>query len=203
MGRRSLTWNTKGRVCVWGGAGKIGLTMKVLLLAFLGAAVAEEPMSALETSSKQMPPFGFDKVASGSKPAPAAAAAPIAATPTTTAGTSSADFYKCEICITVLERKETHQHLCAGLEYYHETCYEVMTSLLHWDQWVVYWLHTGGCHRISPVGLATAKPCPAHVVCSWITSPVDRQPFCPPDHTYRSPGVLPMPMTPAGTTAAR
>merc|ERR1711988_601462 len=179
---------------------------KVLcVLAVLAAAYAEEPMSALETNSKQMPPFGFDKVASGSRPAPSAASAPVAAAAPgtgTTTGTSSADFYKCEICITVLERKETHQHLCAGLEYYHETCYEVMTSLLHWDQWVVYWLHTGGCHRITSVGLATAKPCPAHVVCSWITSPVDRQPFCPPDTTYRSPGVLPMPATPAGVAAS-
>lgn len=168
--------------------------------------------TADKASEKQFPPFGYDKAggSGGAKPAPpaamplmsnpaSAAAGPSSpASPAGGAAVSSADFYKCEICITVLERKETHQHLCAGLEYYHETCYEVMTSLLHWDQWVVYWLHTGGCHRILPVGLATAKPCPAHVVCSWITSPVDRQPFCPPDHTYRSPGVLPMPMTPAG-----
>ena len=42
-------------------------------------------------------------------------------------------------------------------------------------------------------GLAIAKPCPGHVVCSWITSPIDRQPFCPADQTYRTPNTAKKP----------
>ena len=49
------------------------------------------------------------------------------------------------------------------------------------------WLDETGCHKVTPVGLATAKPCPGHAVCSWVTSPFDREPYCPPDFTYRSP----------------
>ena len=59
--------------------------------------------------------------------------------------------------------------------------------------WVDTWLTQYGCHKVTPVGLAIAKPCPGHVVCSWITSPIDRQPFCPADQTYRTPNTAKKP----------
>ena len=34
---------------------------------------------------------------------------------------------------------------------------------------------------------ARLVPCPAHVVCSWITHNVNHLPYCSADHTYKSP----------------
>ena len=33
------------------------------------------------------------------------------------------------------------------------------------------------------------KPCPPHVVCSWLVSPNYHAPFCPWDGAWRAPGV--------------
>ena len=136
--------------------------------------------------------------------APALLAIPIGGPPTVHVNSggalehnppSSADEYKCEICMTVVQRREDHApgSECTGLEFYHETCAEILQSFIHWGDWVDTWLTQYGCHKVTPVGLAIAKPCPGHVVCSWITSPIDRQPFCPADQTYRTPNTAKKP----------
>lgn len=102
---------------------------------------------------------------------------------------SSADAYKCEICMTVVQRREDFAPgtECVGLEFYHELCAEVLQAFVHWGRWVDVWLTEYGCLKVTPAGHAIAKPCPGHATCSWLTSPLDREPFCPADHTYISP----------------
>eukprot|EP00299_Pterocystis_sp_00344_P010634 c4803_g1_i1.p1 GENE.c4803_g1_i1~~c4803_g1_i1.p1 ORF type:complete len:173 (+),score=51.28 c4803_g1_i1:58-576(+) len=107
---------------------------------------------------------------------------------------SSPDVFKCEICLVVMERKESMvaqkesnmRGECAGMEVYHTVCDEVLHSSLEWHNWIDQWQRTSGCVKITPIGFAVALPCPAHVICSWITDTGTRQPYCPPDHTYHS-----------------
>jgi hypothetical protein len=106
-----------------------------------------------------------------------------------------ADAYKCEVCLTVVNRhgESAPGSECNGLEFYHEICAEVVQAFIHWGRWINTWLDEYGCHKVTPVGLALAKPCPGHAVCSWVTSPFDREPYCPNDFTYKSPQTQPQP----------
>lgn len=115
---------------------------------------------------------------------------------------SSADAYKCEICMTAVQRREDYApgSECYGLDFYHEICAEVLQSFVHWGRWVDVWLTEYGCMKVTPVGMAIAKPCPGHAVCSWLTSPIDREPFCAADHTYRSPHSTFRPPDPGAAT---
>jgi len=114
---------------------------------------------------------------------------------------SGGDQFKCEICMLVAQGREEHQAQAssraggecsgAGMEMFRETCVEVLRSFELWSKWISMWLTDLGCHKVGPNGLALARPCPGHAVCSWITSPIDRQPFCAADFSYRSPAPLP------------
>ena len=97
---------------------------------------------------------------------------------------------RCEICVTVLMRKIAQvPFLCHGLEYYFETCNDVVASILHWYPNVVYWSYTGGCTKKGAVGETFVRPCPPHAICSWLASPNYNQPFCPWDGQYAAPGL--------------
>ena len=98
---------------------------------------------------------------------------------------------RCEICTSVIMRKLSGApHLCAGMEYYFDTCNDVLVSLLHWAPNVAFWAQTGGCDRAQEAGgFKRMKPCPPHVVCSWLVSPNYHAPFCPWDGAWRAPGV--------------
>ena len=106
---------------------------------------------------------------------------------------SSADAYKCEICMTVVQRRADYApgQECYGLDWYHEICAEILQSFVHWGRWVDVWLVEYGCLKVTPVGHAIAKPCPGHAVCSWLTSPIDREPFCAADHSEPPPPARP------------
>ena len=79
--------------------------------------------------------------------------------------------------------------LCHGLEFYFETCNDVVASILHWYPNVVYWSYTGGCTKKGAVGETFVRPCPPHAICSWLASPNYNQPFCPWDGQYAAPGL--------------
>lgn len=118
------------------------------------------------------------------------------------------DIYGCESCMALLARRkelrymaqmtagaeENRLHvvgaLCQsmqGFEGWKDLCESVVNSLSRHEKWVHLWEDYYGCHKITPGGLALTMPCPAHVVCSWITHNVNHLPFCSPDHTYKSP----------------
>jgi hypothetical protein len=98
---------------------------------------------------------------------------------------------RCEVCATVLMRKVAGgPHLCAGMEYYFDTCNDVLVSLLHWYPSVMFWMQTGGClHTDVESGTKMMKPCAPHAVCSWMISPNYHIPFCPWDGSWRAPGL--------------
>merc|ERR1712048_1127851 len=122
--------------------------------------------------------FSFD---GGTMPPPALNTA-------TGAEAASADVFKCEVCMIVMERKEaqTTRGTCSGLEYYSTVCNDVVTAAGNWMKWINDWQFGSGCFKVTPVGLAAAKPCPAHAICSWVLEKSTGRPFCPPDHTYHS-----------------
>lgn len=105
---------------------------------------------------------------------------------------TSAEMYKCEVCMTVMQRHEVgakEESLCAGLEYYGPVCQNIKAAMLRYEKWMKQWLFGNGCLKVTPIGLASTKPCPPHVVCSWMVCPsdgADKEPFCPPDGTYKS-----------------
>ena len=97
---------------------------------------------------------------------------------------------RCEICVTVMMRKIAQvPFLCHGLEFYFETCNDVLASILHWYPNVVYWSYTGGCKRQLATGEVFVRPCPPHAMCSWLSSPNYNMPFCPYDNQYMAPGL--------------
>ena len=105
---------------------------------------------------------------------------------------SSADAFKCEICLLVAQSREDQSGGgCSTMDMFRETCVEVLRSFTLWSKWIDLWLRDLGCHKVGPNGLALARPCPGHAVCSWIISPIDHLPFCAADNTYRSPAPLP------------
>ena len=90
------------------------------------------------------------------------------------------------------ETKKLHAEgaLCSsmqGFEGWHDLCEAVVNSLSRHEKWVHLWEDFYGCHKMTPGGLALTMPCPAHVVCSWITHNVNHLPYCSADHTYKSP----------------
>jgi hypothetical protein len=98
---------------------------------------------------------------------------------------------RCEVCTTVIMRKLAGApHLCAGMEYYFDSCNDALVSILHWYTSVMFWMQGGGCHKaMAGGGYKWMKPCAPHVVCSWIISPNYHIPFCPWDGRWRAPGV--------------
>lgn len=116
------------------------------------------------------------------------------------------DIYGCESCMALLARRKELRYmaqaqsggqqlhvegtLCAsmqGFEVWRDLCEAVTSSLSRHEKWVHLWEDYYGCHKITPGGLSLTTPCPAHVVCSWITHNVNHLPYCPADHTYKSP----------------
>eukprot|EP00301_Raphidiophrys_heterophryoidea_P013116 c20465_g1_i1.p1 GENE.c20465_g1_i1~~c20465_g1_i1.p1 ORF type:complete len:165 (-),score=51.24 c20465_g1_i1:59-553(-) len=98
---------------------------------------------------------------------------------------------RCEICVTVVMRKLAQvDHLCQGMEHYFETCNDVIASMLHWYPNFIYWSWSGGCDMHMPDGITKrVRPCPAHAICAWLTSPSYHVGFCPWDSTFRAPGL--------------
>ena len=110
--------------------------------------------------------------------------------------------FKCELCMLVAQNREDHAASgdCSGVQAFAETCAEVLRSFTLWTKWIDLWLRDLGCHKVGPNGLSLARPCPGHVVCSWITSPIDEAPFCAADASYRSPAPLPARAAPVSYT---
>ena len=106
---------------------------------------------------------------------------------------SGGEEFKCEICMLVAQQREDHAAggECSGVKPFLESCATVLRAFDLWSRWVDLWLRDLGCHKVGQSGLALARPCPGHAVCSWITSPIDQQPFCANDPEYRSPAPLP------------
>lgn len=106
---------------------------------------------------------------------------------------SGGDEFKCEICMLVAQQREDHAAggECSGVKPFLESCATVLRAFDLWAKWLNLWLRDLGCHKVAPSGLSLARPCPGHVVCSWITSPIDQQPFCANDPAYQSPAPLP------------
>lgn len=98
---------------------------------------------------------------------------------------------RCEICVTVLMRKMAQvDHLCGGMEHYFETCNDVIAAMLHWYPNVIYWSWSGGCDLHMQDGVVQrVRPCPAHAICGWLTSPNYHVAFCPWDPNFRAPGL--------------
>eukprot|EP00300_Choanocystis_sp_HF-7_P036704 c52591_g1_i1.p1 GENE.c52591_g1_i1~~c52591_g1_i1.p1 ORF type:complete len:204 (+),score=14.99 c52591_g1_i1:36-614(+) len=98
---------------------------------------------------------------------------------------------RCEICVTVLMRKMAQvPHLCSGLESYYETCNDVISSTLHWYPNLIYWSWSGGCDMVFEDGITKRiRPCPAHAICGWLTSPNYHVAFCPWDPAFKAPGL--------------
>jgi hypothetical protein len=117
--------------------------------------------------------------------------------------TNSADMlatFGCEICMSLLSRraelrwtraKGGKDGVCGAMQGFDSSwravCEQVADGLTKYDAWVQLWEEYYGCHKITPGGLALVAPCPAHVVCSWVAHSVTHLPFCPADHTYRTP----------------
>lgn len=85
--------------------------------------------------------------------------------------------YRCELCMMVIGRKLQRHTLCDSLEHERDvnTCHSVVETLTVYDRYLVDWLYGDGCQRsttsLGPSGNAVwrnVKPCPAHVVCSWM-----------------------------------
>jgi len=125
--------------------------------------------------------------------------APLAGLPLPQPGTalnptaSGGEEFKCEICMLVAQQREDQAAggECSSVKPFMESCATVLRAFDLWSKWVNLWLRDLGCHKVSPSGLALARPCPGHAVCSWITSPIDQQPFCANDPAYQSPAPLP------------
>lgn len=125
---------------------------------------------------------------------------------------------RCEICVTVLMRKMAQvDHLCSGMESYFETvrhnhtitqshsltqlhnhphplpppqCNDVVASMLHWYPNFIYWSWSGGCDMHLADGMMKrVRPCPAHAICGWLTSPNYHVSFCPWDANFKAPGL--------------
>ena len=116
--------------------------------------------------------------------------------------TNSADMlatFGCEICMSLLSRRaelrwtetKSKDGVCGAMQGFDSSwrtvCEQVVGALKKYDAWVHLWEEYYGCHKITPGGLALVAPCPAHVVCSWVSHSVTHLPFCPADHTYRTP----------------
>lgn len=95
----------------------------------------------------------------------------------------------CEVCIYVIENKEQHQpFLCRGLKdpAQQQGCVSVLVSMFWWLENQVYWVNYG-CQKDNEGQWEWVKPCPAHVICSFMQSLYDRKPFCPTSAEYRKP----------------
>ena len=65
---------------------------------------------------------------------------------------------------------------------------KVLSSLLWWMPSEVYWINYG-CQRSRDGEWSWVRPCPPHVICSWLKSldTGNEKAFCPEDPTYRKP----------------
>ena len=67
-------------------------------------------------------------------------------------------------------------------------CIAMRAVLLFFLTNTVYWTHYG-CLRLGPAPSSTfwQRPCPPHVICSWIRQLSSGRPFCPRDTRYPEP----------------
>lgn len=67
-------------------------------------------------------------------------------------------------------------------------CVKVLLSLMWWLPSETYWINYG-CQRQSGGQWAWVRPCPPHIICSWLKSldSGNEKPFCPESPDYRKP----------------
>lgn len=81
-------------------------------------------------------------------------------------------------------------YLCRGLRDPQQqiACVKVLMSLMWWMPNEVYWINYG-CQRAKGDSWLWVRPCPPHVICSWLRTleSGNEKPFCPASNEYRKP----------------